>query len=90
MTSTPAATTAVVGSGTVSENTENCTPASASGPVSRSSRPELTMYGSVTISGRDARRWASASAQRATLPRPESRRRGERIMAARVTLLGPV
>ena len=69
--------TVSVGSGTVSLNTPGCSPAASSGSRQRRTRPEETMKGSVTTSGRQRPKAASTSAIWATAPPPTRIMRGE-------------
>ena len=81
---TPFSTIVSVGSGMVSLNTPAWMPACSSGSRQFRTRPEETMNGSVTTSGRDRPNLARTSAIWRTVPPPTSIMRGEAILAIMV------
>ena len=68
------------GSGMVSLNTANATPAAASGSVQRRSNPVDTITGSVTTSGRRSPNPARTEATVDTLPPPTWMARGATML----------
>src|SRR5947208_14808090 len=70
--STPGKTLASVGFPSTRSKTDHAMPAFFSGAVRRSTRPHLTMPGSVTISGFLIARPRARSATRATAPAPKT------------------